>query len=37
MKCQQGYEIQVCESTAGYFMGTVDPDDGFPNCRVTGY
>ena len=37
MKCKQCYEIQVCESTAGYFMGTVDPDDGFPNCRVTGY
>lgn len=37
MKCKQGYEIEVCESTAGYYMGTVDPDDGFPNCRITGY
>lgn len=37
MKCKKGYEIEVCECTAGCYMGTVDPDDGFPNCRITRY
>lgn len=37
MKCKKGYEIEAYECRMGYYMGTVTPDDGCPNCRITGY
>lgn len=36
MKCKKGYEIQCMKSPAGYYLGTRD-DEGFPNCRISGY
>ncbi len=34
-KCKQGLEVQVLHSAAGYYIGTVDEEDGFPNCRLS--
>lgn len=36
MKCKKGYEIKCLKSAAGYYIGTLD-NDGFPNCRISGY
>lgn len=36
MKCKKGFNITVCKSAAGYYIGTVD-EDGVPNCRISGY
>lgn len=36
MKCKKGYEVDVCKSAAGYYIGTVD-EFGCPNCRISGY
>lgn len=36
MKCRQGFEIKVLSSPAGTYLGTKD-EDGFANCRCTGY
>ena len=36
MKCKKGYEIKCFKSAAGYYLGTVD-EEGFPNCRISGY
>lgn len=33
-KCRKGYEVQVCRSGAGYYLGTLD-EYGCPNCRLT--
>lgn len=35
-KCYKGYELQVCKSAAGYYIGTMD-EEGIPNCRLTDY
>ena len=36
MKCRRGYEIQVLQSGAGYYLGTFGEDG--PQCRIsTGY
>lgn len=39
MKCSQGKTLQVLQSAAGYYIGTVDDSDGFedPYCRCSGY
>lgn len=34
MYCNKGKELQVLQSPAGYYIGTLD-EDGFPNCRVS--
>ena len=36
MKCRKGFDLEVMQSGAGYYIGTRD-DEGFPNCRITGY
>ena len=36
MKCIKGYEVEVMNSPAGYYLGTRTPE-GFPNCRISGY
>lgn len=36
MKCRKGYNIIVCQSAAGYYLGTKD-ETGAPNCRLTDY
>lgn len=36
MTCRRGYEIKPMKSPAGWYLGTRD-NDGFPNCRVSGY
>ena len=37
VKCRKGYEVIVCKSAAGYYIGTKD-EEGMPNCRIsTGY
>lgn len=36
-KCRKGHELQVLHSTAGHYVGTLDPEDGAPFCRITGY
>lgn len=35
MKCRKGYKLQICQSAAGYYIGT--KDEGMPNCRITEY
>lgn len=37
MYCKKGHEIQVLNSAAGYYIGTVDKEDGSSYCRLTGY
>lgn len=34
--CQKDYEVQILNSAAGYYVGTVD-EDGLPNCRLSHY
>lgn len=34
--CRCGHKAMVCNSSAGYYIGTVD-EDGLPNCRTTDY
>lgn len=36
MKCIKGYEVEVMKSPAGFYLGTKD-NEGFPNCRISGY
>ena len=36
MKCKKGFELQCMKSAAGYYIGTRD-NEGFPNCRISGY
>lgn len=33
-KCRRGFTIEVLRSNAGYYVGTVDPDEG-PRCRLS--
>ena len=33
--CHKGFEIQVLRSGAGYYIGTVDSEDGSPYCRLS--
>ena len=33
--CNKGFEVQVCVSPAGFYIGTLD--DHMPNCRISGY
>lgn len=35
MHCRRGLDIRVLHSAAGNYLGTVDPEDGSPNCRVS--
>lgn len=35
-KCIKGYEFVINGSAAGYYIGTID-NEGFPNCRCSGY
>lgn len=35
MKCKMGLEVIPCSSAAGWYMGTLDGEDGAPNCRLT--
>ena len=39
MKCKKGYEFEVMSTPAGYYVGTVCEDDGYPEpyCRASGY
>lgn len=36
-KCVKGLEIQVLRSGAGFYIGTVDTEEGYeqPNCRLS--
>ena len=36
-KCIKGCKLEVCKSACGYYIGTVDEEFGYPNCRITGY
>ena len=36
IKCTNGNGVIVLSSAAGMYIGTVD-EDGFPNCRISGY
>ena len=36
MKCKKGFEVKVCQSGAGYYLGTMDKE-GLPNCRISDY
>ena len=36
-KCQRGNDIQVLKSNAGYYVGTLDKEDGTPYCRLSQY
>ncbi len=36
MKCKKGYTVEIMASPAGFYMGTKD-NEGFPNCRISGY
>ena len=36
MKCKKGYEVEVLNSAAGFYLGTKD-DEGFPNCRISAH
>ena len=37
--CINNYEVKVCKSGAGWYIGTIDESEGFPqpNCRCSGY
>ncbi len=35
MKCRRGYELEVLQSGAGWYVGT--KDGWMPNCRLTEY
>lgn len=39
MKCRKGFDIEVMQSGAGYYIGTIDYSEGYPqpNCRITEY
>lgn len=34
--CACGYTAEVLHTPAGYYVGTVDPEEG-PQCRCSGY
>ena len=34
-KCKRGYKIEICSSASGFYIGTIDPEDNFPNCRIS--
>lgn len=34
IKCYQDYEVSVHRSTAGYYIGVFDPEEG-PLCRIS--
>ena len=36
MTCKRGYKLQVCQSNAGYYVGTID-NFNCPNCRLSAY
>jgi hypothetical protein len=36
LKCKKGFIVQVCQSAAGYYMGTKTLE-GEPNCRLSDY
>lgn len=35
--CVKGLLVRVLSSNAGAYIGTVDKEDGCPNCRCSGY
>lgn len=35
MKCIKNHEVEILKSAAGYYLGTVDPDDHMPYCRIS--
>ena len=35
--CSKGHQIQIMRSAAGYYIGTSDPEDQCPYCRISGY
>lgn len=37
MKCRRGLEVQVLRSGAGYYIGTMTEEEGFPEpmCRIS--
>lgn len=34
MKCVKGYSLRVCNSQAGYYIGTLD-EEGSPMCKLS--
>ena len=35
MKCKKGHTLSALPSNAGHYIGTLDPEDGGPFCRVS--
>lgn len=35
--CRKGYEVEALKSGAGYYIGTIDYSEGYPqpNCRIS--
>lgn len=36
-KCRKGCKLEVCKSACGYYIGTIDKETNYPNCRMSGY
>lgn len=36
-KCRKGCKLEVCKSAWGYYIGTIDKETNYPNCRISGY
>ena len=34
-KCKKGYKVEALRSGAGWYIGTLDPEDGCPMCRIS--
>ena len=37
IKCIRGHIIEILKSDCGYYVGTLDPKNGIPYCRISDY